>query len=197
MRYNVSIMLTMLLAATVMAQGPATVCPVMGDPISENSQRYEYAGLVTAVCCAGCEGSLKAAPDKAMKARGTSLVAYSAYDVIAKTSIKPDKAVATTDYNGVRYLFSTKENKAAFDKDPKALSTRPTYEAFGKCVVTKEVVPAGKFAAYRDVKTVIDGKPQMARVYFCCMGCVPKFDDNPSNYTADLKYTKVTIHEIK
>ena len=190
-------MLTTLLAATVFSQIPAMVCPVAGDTISDTSARYEYAGLVTALCCAGCEGSLKANTEKLIASKRTNYVAYSLYDVVSKEAIKPDKAVAFADVNGVRYNFSSKEHKAAFDKDTKKYTARPTLEAFGKCVVTGEAVPAGKFAAYRDVMTELEGKQQVARVYFCCMGCVPKFDANPADFVAAVKFSKATVHEIK
>ncbi|MGI8924332.1 MAG: hypothetical protein ACR2HJ_09905 [Fimbriimonadales bacterium] len=186
---------TLIMATLAMAQAPKTVCPVMGDAVPANAKRYVYKDVVFGVCCPGCIGSVKKDADKVF-AQATGLVGYSLFDVVSKEAVAPQDAVASTDFKNVRYFFLKAENKAAFDKDPAEAIGKPNYEASGKCVVTGESFKHEEAAAYRDIDLMADDKVQSVRVYFCCPGCMPKFDADSKKYAANLKPTKSVLHAI-
>jgi len=151
--------------------------------------------VVFGLCCPGCIGSLKKNADKVF-AQAKGLVGYSLFDVVAKEAVTPKDAVANSEFKNVRYYFLKAENKAAFDRDPVAAIGKPTYEASGKCVVTGESFKHEEAAAYRDIDLVADGKVQSVRVYFCCPGCMPKFDADSKRYAANVKPTKSILRLI-
>jgi YHS domain-containing protein len=186
---------TLIVAGLALGQAPKLVCPVMGDALSKNASYFVYKDIVFGTCCSSCVAPMKKNAEKYF-AKPAGLIGYSQFDVISHEAIAPATAAASTDYNGVRYYFSSTEHKTAFDKDPKGMSRHPAYEVDAQCIVTGEEVKAGKAIGYRDAKMQIDGKDEMVRVYFCCGGCPDKFDADPAKFLAGIKPTKAGVQTL-
>jgi hypothetical protein len=65
--------LAVAVAAVAGAPKPATnvLCPVLGGKVDAKSPSVVVRGQEYRVCCTGCDGMLKANPDKYLKADGT------------------------------------------------------------------------------------------------------------------------------
>lgn len=94
------------------------VCPVMGSPVKSSGAVTELAGIRYAYCCSGCKETFEKAPAKhiaAARKRGKPF-GISLFDPVTK--VRTAKPVAHSDWQGVRYVFAQKANKAKFDKAP-------------------------------------------------------------------------------
>lgn len=169
----------------------------MGDTVGTHATWYVYKDVTYGICCAGCGKKLKNETEQVLNKHHNKLIGYSLYDPVSQERVKADKANAYSDYKSVRYFFVEKKNKAVFDKDPKKYTSGPNYEALGTCVMTGEEIPLGKAGAYRDVETTIDGKKQMARVYFCCVDCVAGFEKDRAAHLKTIKFVKAELREVK
>ncbi len=182
-------MISTLIASFVLSNAVPMVCPVAGDEIHEGAQHFVFNGLMTAICCAGCEGPLKAEPTKLLSKKGTNLVAYSLFDPVSRARVTEKKSKAFADYNGVRYFFESNENKDAFLKQPSKLAAFTQNEVAGKCAVKGETIAMEDSVAFRDVNNT--------RYYFCCLGCVASFDKSPTTYTSKLTAKKAALAKAK
>jgi hypothetical protein len=63
----------LVLALATAAPKPATntTCPVLGGKVEANSPKVVVRGQEYRICCMGCDGQLKANPDKYLKPDGT------------------------------------------------------------------------------------------------------------------------------
>lgn len=188
---------SIIFAAIAMSQGPQLVCPVRGDEVSEGSPRYVYKDVVYSTCCAGCVGTFKSDPEKVIASKHPGLIGYSLFDPTTGMAVDARKAKSFSDYKNVRYYFADEKNKQAFKNDPKKYAAAPAYSVVGMCIVTGEQVPADKLGAYRDTRAAVNGKEQTMRVYFCCAGCISKFEKEPSKFLSKAKFTKMTLVELK
>lgn len=182
-------MISTLIASFVLNSSVPMVCPVAGDEISDGAQHYVFGGLMTAICCAGCEAPLKAEPAKVLLKKRDALVAFSLFDPVSKARVSEKQAKAWTDFNGVRYFFASTENKTAFGKSAAKFAAIPANEVAGKCAVKGEKIAMEDAVAFRDVNGT--------RYYFCCMGCVSAFDKAPATYTTKLHPTKAALVKAK
>ncbi|HMS56838.1 MAG TPA: YHS domain-containing protein [Fimbriimonadaceae bacterium] len=170
--------LTLLVAAGLQS---GLTCPVMGGPANFKAGTTYYNGAQYAFCCAGCDTTFAKAPtstlEKATKEKRVSGLFL--FDPVTKTKIAPDKAVAHSDYAGIRFSFASAENKANFDKNPKAFATLPKKEALYCPVMGESIANYTKASGYADFEGV--------RYYFCCAGCDQTFAKEPSKYVANVK----------
>jgi hypothetical protein len=76
MKKSIITILLLTAASLAFAEGkPQTTCPVMGGKINK-AQYADVKGVRIYVCCAGCIGKIKAAPQKyikELKAKGVEL----------------------------------------------------------------------------------------------------------------------------
>ena len=182
-------MISTLIASFVLNSAVPMICPVAGDEIHDGAQHYVFNGLMTAICCAGCEVPLKADPAKVLSKKRDALVAYSLFDPVSQLRVTEKKSKAFADYNGVRYFFESEENKATFGKSAAKLTVFPAKEVAGKCAVRGEKIAMEDAVAFRDVNNI--------RYYFCCAGCVSKFDKEPATYTSKLQPAKAVLLKAK
>ncbi len=163
---------------------PVTICPVLHNPIAavtKETQFSDFKGVRYYFCCDGCKPQFDKDQAKFLKddkSKG-KLLGLSLFDPVATTPIEAEKATVHSDYNGVRYLFASKDNKKTFDKEPKKYATAPKKELL-YCPVSDEIVESyTKASDYSDYKDT--------RYYFCCAGCKPKFDKNPEQFLTGLE----------
>lgn len=185
-------MTTLLIACLALsqaAQAPATNCPVMGHPATDSEPKVLYKGNVFGFCCAGCVGTFSDNPESFLKrhAEADDAVGYSLYDVVARTIIPKETKTHNVLHAGVLYRFVTKENAAAFQKEPKKF-VAPAQEASSICPVSGETLKPGKAVAFRDYNGV--------RYYFCCSECPSAFDRNPSAFAAKAKPGPAKAHKL-
>lgn len=185
-------MTTLLIACLALSQGaqaPATNCPVMGHPATDSEPKVLYKGNVFGFCCAGCVGTFSDNPESFLKrhAEANDAVGYSLYDVIARTLIPKEAKTYDVLHAGVLYRFLTKENAAAFEKEPKKF-VAPALEATSTCPVSGETLKPGKALAFRDCNG--------ARYYFCCPDCTGAFDQNPKAFADKVKASPAKAHKL-
>ncbi|MDQ2986049.1 MAG: hypothetical protein M3R13_04935 [Armatimonadota bacterium] len=189
-------MIITLLAAVAM-QTPQLVCPVMGDAVdAKSAQEFFYKDVVYSICCAGCKGGLMKDTDKILAKEHKGLIGIAVFDPVVQAAIKPSKAEAFSDYKSVRYYFRDALNKAKFEANPVKFVKAPLYASNGACAVTKEEFAFNEAWGYSDVQMTIEGKKETVRAYFCCAGCKPKFDADPSVYFANLTPKKQAVVEV-
>ncbi len=167
--------------------GDALVCPVMGAGESNHKGEFsDYNGVRYWYCCGGCKEKFEKEPAKyvALRSKGKASGAF-LFDPVAGNRLEHDKAIKEySDYNGIRFLFASPENKATFDKDPKKYGTLPQKEAL-YCSPGKEAVPSYGFSSgYVDHKGI--------RYYMCCGGCEKPWAKEPEKHAENSKtYVKV------
>lgn len=189
-------MLTPLIATLLMfapAQGPGTACPIMGSPAKADGPAVEYAGAKYTFCCAGCDAKFAKEPVSALKSddiKGKTVGVF-LFDPVTGKRIDAKAAKASTEFNGLRYLFASTANKAEFDKDMKKYGTIPAKESLA-CPMTGEVVETySKASAYMDSEGV--------RYYLCCAGCEAPFAKDMRGNAKKVagKVTAPSTHAVK
>lgn len=120
----------MLAAGVDDNKGTQTKCPVMGNPINENSF-VDYNGLRIFFCCDGCKEKFLADADayiEKMKASGEEPMRLKPQSVCPVSGEELKSKDSYLDYEGVRVYFCCDNCIAAFEKDPekylKVLSDR-------------------------------------------------------------------------
>lgn len=180
-------MISTLIAFAVMAPvkaAPSYVCPVMGEEISDVSEKgfADYNGARYWFCCGGCDVNFAKTPAKFIEtqAKAKKVAGDFMFDPISgKRLASPGIIAETSDYMGVRFHFSSKANKAAFDKDPKKFGTMPKKEALYCPVAGEEIKNYASAASFTDYEGV--------RYYTCCAGCVEKLKADPAKYAPNAK----------
>jgi len=125
------------------------VCPVMGGDTTAKNPHTDRAGIRYFYCCPMCKGAFennaKTIIASAQKRGGT--FGLSLTDPITNHRINPAQAKASTDYKGIRYLFTSKASKATFDK-AHAPKTNPyaTIATVGKYQIELRIPDEGLFA---------------------------------------------------
>jgi YHS domain-containing protein len=161
---------------SAVATAPALTCAVMGGKVAADGPAVDYKGVRYSFCCNMCQGGFQKNPDKAITAdrnKGKT-IGLALFDPVSGSRMTAKLAKATEDYNGVRYLFASADEKTTFDADRAKFTAMPEKEAL-YCPVEKEKI-AGYSAAgsYRDYEGV--------RYYFCCAGCPEEFTKKPADY---------------
>ncbi len=168
---------TIISALVIGSAMPPTYCPIGGEAASDKVATVDYAGVRYSFCCDGCPEKFAKDPAAAIrttKAKGKTIGTF-LFDPVSRTKINVAQAKGGySDYQGVRYLFATAPNKAAFLKSPAAYAKHPAKEAL-MCPVAKERINGYILAyGYKDVDGV--------RYFVCCDGCWPKFNAAPKKY---------------
>lgn len=170
--------------------GEPLVCPIMGGEVAHETMKTaeysDYNGVRYWYCCGGCKAKFEKEPAKyaAQRAKGTASGAF-LFDPVTGARLNHDKAIHEfSDYNGVRFMFASAENKAVFDMDPKKYGALPVKEAL-YCSPGKEAVPSYGFSSgYVDHKGV--------RYYMCCAGCEKPWAKEPDKHAeASKAYVKM------
>ncbi|MCW5946210.1 MAG: YHS domain-containing protein [Fimbriimonadales bacterium] len=182
---------TLLAVAAISVQGtaPETICPVGQHDSTGMGLDYYYRGVQYTLCCEGCIPKFNADPKKYTKEwKDEGIIGVAQFDVITKKRIDYKKAVAHSDYNGVRYYFASEASKKAFDADPKKLSAVPEKEVIDKCPVMGEEINIAKLPDYVDHEGV--------RYYFCCAGCGTSFSKDPAKYASTVTPKDAIVHKM-
>ncbi len=168
--------LTTLAQAAELPPLPNTVCPIMGKPANDKTDFVDFKGVRYAFCCAGCPDTFAKDPTKVItnERNKGKLLGFSLFDPISKKRITLNQAKGGfSDYNGVRYLFFTEENKKKFNTNPAEFSKSPPKESL-VCPVMEEKTTYSRASGYADLNN--------ARYYFCCDGCSVTFAKDPAKY---------------
>ncbi len=175
-------MLTVMLAAMALSpkqddlvKTPLT-CSVLGINAPDGGPSVDYKGVRYALCCAMCQASFQKDPNAAItsdKAKDKTIGTFM-FDPITDSRITSAAAKASTDYKGVRYLFTTTDEKKTFLDSPDKYTSIPEKEAL-YCPVEKQKLSGYASAgSYRDYEGV--------RYYFCCDSCPTDFMKKPADY---------------
>lgn len=164
--------LTFLLVALALEEKPV-VCAVMpSHPVKAVAAGVEYAGAKFTFCCAGCPAPFKKDPAKYIKQAATAgnIIGTSLFDPVSGLRVDATKAVASSDFKGVRFHFASAANKTAFDAEPAKFGVVPEKESLVCAVSGETVADYGTSAGYVDHKGV--------RYYACCAGCIAGLQKN-------------------
>jgi len=167
----------------------------MGSPIASAEKAagfVDYKGNRLFFCCGGCKSPLEKDAAKFLTKNAKEkkgVIGAFLFDPVTTERITADKAESHSDYNGIRYFFSTEKSKSAFDKQPKRYTALPKQELLF-CPVSKEAVASVEKASdYSDYRG--------ERIYFCCAGCKEPFDKNPAKYAANIAAFKKAQSTLK
>jgi YHS domain-containing protein len=141
-----------LAVVTAFGQTKPLGCPVMGGETTAKSPYTDLKGIRYFYCCPMCKGAFennaKTIIASAQKRGGT--FGLSLTDPITRRSISPARAIpGHTDYKGIRYLFASKDNKAAFDKRLVSVQKKNPYATtatVGKYQIELRIPEEGLFA---------------------------------------------------
>lgn len=173
--------MTTLIAFALLAGGDSSfICPVMGNKADDGKVIY-YAGFKSKICCGGCDSAFTKSPVKYLtEGASKGVVAEFMFDPISHGAPKASADIQTSTYKGVRYLFESAANKAAFDKTPAKFAVAFPSKEVLVCPIAGEEIASPKAAAgFADVKGV--------RYYVCCPGCLGKLMKDPAGSVAKLK----------
>lgn len=155
-------------------------CPVMGGKANFKDPSTEYNGARFAYCCGGCKETFEKAPakviEKAVKEKRN--IGMFLFDPVSHKRIDHEKAAGTSYYNGIRFAFSSLENKATFDKNPKAYGVLPKKESLFCPVMKAEIKDYASADSYVDHNGV--------RYYMCCAGCATPFANDAAKFAAEV-----------
>ncbi len=162
--------------------GDPLVCPVMGAGKADHKLAFsDYNGVRYWYCCGGCKEKFEKEPAKyaGLRTKGKAAGVF-LFDPVSGNRLEHDKAIKeSSDYNGVRFLFASAENKAKFDAEPKKYGKLPEKEAL-YCSPGKEVVPSyGASSGFVDHKGI--------RYYMCCGGCEKPWGKEPDKHAENSK----------
>lgn len=172
---------------------PQTTCPVMGGKINQELFA-DYEGKRVYFCCPGCPGKFNQDPEKyleKLEAQGQTpeelTVPQTACPLLGGKIFK--KLFA--DYEGKRVYFCCPGCVGKFKADPEkyieqmedqGITLDKTPKPQTTCPLMGGEINKKLFADYQ-------GK----RVYFCCPGCIEKFNADPEKYIEKLEAEGVTI----
>ena len=143
-------------------------CPVTGEEVSMSAGTIDYAGVRYETCCAGCPEEFKKNPAKALKSAALKgkTVGVFLFDPISNARITGQTSKASSDYKGVRYLFTSTEEKATFDATPAKFLKAPTKEVLFCAVAGHAIKNYASAGGYQDINGT--------RYYTCCADCLAK-----------------------
>lgn len=159
----------------------ALSCPAMGTPVgSHPAEIFDYEGIRFETCCSGCESDFKAHPAESLKkqAEAGKVIGTFLFDPVSGKRTHIEKAVATSDYQGVRYPFTSIEHKDVFDAKPDAYTKLPKQEALVCAVLNQDVKTPAQASGYVDYKG--------NRFYLCCTDCLEEMSAAPEKYAKNV-----------
>jgi len=169
-------MVLSILLGVAMMQAPAAapqvsplVCPMTGEAVSATSPSIDFAGTRFQMCCGDCPAGFKKDPSaavKAARAKGKTFGTF-LFDPITNARIDAKAAKASSDYRGTRYLFTSADEKAKFDADPKTIIGKTPKKEVLFCAVAGHAIKNYAAAGgYLDINGT--------RYYTCCTNCLAK-----------------------
>lgn len=158
-----------LMGAQVQSE-PKIVCPVRGEPIDSKGKHVEFGSNKYWFCHSNCSSLFKKDPARYVKAAKVSgkTVGVCLFDPVSHERVEVSMAKGgTTDFEGVRYPFTSEDNKLVFKRSPSKFARVPSRESLFCVVSGEKAVTPGKAASYVDFKDV--------RYFVCCVGCDDTF----------------------
>jgi len=152
-------------------------CVVLGDAYVKAAETIDYKGVRYGTCCGGCGGDFIAKPDAilAEDAKKNFLVGMSLFDPVSGVRIEAKADAANSIYKGVKYYFSTTDEKAKFDATPAQFTAAPMKEVLHCPVQNDAIANYAAAGGYVDVAGV--------RYYVCCASCLSMLNKDPGQYT--------------
>lgn len=158
------------------AQSHELLCPVNHEPIVSGGPVVEYKGNTFEFCCPGCDLKFEADPKKyLLQAEEEGIViGRSQFDLVSGKKIK---ANSTHQYafQGVLYQFESEANRAEFANLPGLYANMPKQYSLTCPVLGTKLEKTSEASDFIDFEGV--------RYYFCCMGCSPKFEKDPTAFS--------------
>jgi len=141
-------------------------CVVTAEDVSKPAAILNFNGVRYVTCCLNCAGKFKNDPQAVVKASKSNgaLIGESLFDPTTGARIDGKKAVASSDFEGVRFYFASAEGKKSFDAEPKKWSARPEKELVFCPIMGHALKSVSEAGGYVDVKNV--------RYYVCCGDCL-------------------------
>lgn len=169
------------------------VCAVKGIPIpvvGKTTQYSAYRGARYYFCSAKYKSVFLENPAKyaSEAAKSSGVKAAFLFDPVSTRRLNADKAFTHSDYQGIRFFFSSAADKETFDKSPQKYGVLPKKDALFCPVANLPVGNYGNASDYSDTGGV--------RYFFCCAGCKEKFDSNPAKHLEGYE-EKLKKHHLK
>lgn len=155
------------------------VCPISGEAIRAGSKALDVNGVRYRFCCDSCTGSFQKDPTAAIKKSKDNkwLAGVSVFDPVSGKRLSPENAKGGfSDFEGVRFAFTSAQNKATFDADPKLYGTIPAKGCSICPVMGHELSGSYMAPSFVDFEDV--------RYFACCEQCVPRLRSNPKQFAA-------------
>lgn len=158
------------------------VCPVGGKAAQEDV-KDEFKGKTVYFCCPGCEGELKAHPEKyTAKVNHQWAVTGQIVQVACPFSggkLNPETAV---DIDGAKVAFCCKNCQKKVNDAADDAKVEMVFAKIDKGFTLQDKCPVSGKPINTSVKTDYKGKT----VYFCCAGCPKAFEADPAKYEEKL-----------
>jgi len=163
-------------------------CPVTGEP-ANLAQSFDTDLGPVYVCCKGCAKKLKIDPAPyaaKITAQRKVLAKLDRVQVSCPICGGPIDPVAYVEKDGKKVYACSKKCGAEIKENPgkydKALLASYTYQT--KCPVSGERIDPTASVKLTSGESI----------YFCCKGCMKKFEANPTKYTKKLEEQHISIN---
>jgi YHS domain-containing protein len=126
-------------------------------------------GIRFRFCGDDCRAKFKEGPMQALRAASGKgwIVGVGVFDPVSGKKLTPQSARGgSSDYQGVRFAFTSSENKAAFDAEPKRFGSVPEKWCSICPIMNTELAHTYGATGYLDVAGV--------RYFSCCEQCYPR-----------------------
>ncbi|MBC8103310.1 MAG: YHS domain-containing protein [Cytophagales bacterium] len=155
-------------AEGVRTAGAPVLCAVRGEEIADASKaagKSEFGGKTYHFCCPVCVTTFSKATDteKAVFAR--------------RTDLRTERIVLTQRARTVDAELAALNPALAVKKPAVAAPTKPSASTL-YCAITEEEIASKEEAGGKAVY-------QSKTYYFCCGGCITRFNSNPAKYAAE------------
>lgn len=184
-----------------------TTCPVSGEPLGSMGDPIEVTaqGRAVKLCCKGCSKKFQANPQKYLAVVDEAIAAQQRpYYMIDTCVVSGEPLVEDGKDIGIDVVVKNRLFRICckgctkkLEKDPAryrdvlnekiAAAQRPRYP-LGHCLVRGE---KSKLGSMGEPYEVVVGN-RLAR--FCCKGCLPKFNENPASFLAQLDAAWAPLH---
>jgi YHS domain-containing protein len=171
-----STLLCAVAVAPILTDNPIT-CPISGNVPLPDSPMVDYNGARFTLCGPNCVTKFMTGTAKVMAtiSRSGRVTGEFLFDPVSRfRAEKSRNFIEYSDYNGVRFTFDSKENKKAFDENPRLYGTWPVRECLTDAVTGRALKNYDAAIAYADYVGV--------RYYFGDVSSQASFMSKPSDF---------------
>lgn len=160
------------------------VCTVQGEHDADLELYRDYAGARFYFCCNECVVKYDKEPAKWVKTsrerKGVTTAEF-LFDPVSGAKVRKERARGTSDFQGIRFFFTSAANKQAFDKEPARFGKLPEKESL-TCPVMNEPV-----RSYAQADSFVDFEG--VRYWMCCASCFDPMRRDPQRFASKVTPT--------